>query len=87
VGVAEHAQGGFLVEQDCFAALEEYLAKTHVFKRDYNTVDADTIDTNVDVENPYSGMQTAIIEMLDNAGRLCRWTTDDDLGECAAALL
>jgi hypothetical protein len=31
-------------------------------------------------------MQTAICEILDEAGRLCRWTTDDDLVECAAAL-
>lgn len=30
VGVAEHAQGGFLVEQGYFTALEEYFAKTHV---------------------------------------------------------
>jgi hypothetical protein len=58
VGVAEHAQGGFLVEQGYFTALEEYFAKTRVFKREYNPVDADAIDTNVDVENPYSGMQT-----------------------------
>jgi hypothetical protein len=86
VGVAEHAQGGFLVEQGYFTALEEYFAKTHVFKREYNTVDADMLDTKVAVENPYSGMQTAIFEMLDDAGRLCRWTTDEDLVECAAAL-
>jgi hypothetical protein len=44
------------------------------------------LDTNVDVENPYSGMQTAIFEMLDDAGRLCRWTTDDELVECTAAI-
>jgi hypothetical protein len=31
VGVAEHAQGGFLVEQGYFTALEEYFGKTHVF--------------------------------------------------------
>jgi len=31
-------------------------------------------------------MQTAIFEMLDDAGRLCRWTTEDDLVECAEAL-
>ena len=86
VGVAEHAQGGFLVEQGYFTAFEEYFAKTHVCKREYDTVDTDTIETNVDVENPYSGMQTAIFEMLDEAGRLCRWTTEEDLLECAAAL-
>jgi len=34
VGVTEHAQGCFLVEQGYFTALEEYFAKTHVFKHD-----------------------------------------------------
>jgi hypothetical protein len=34
VGVAEHAQAAFLVEQSYFTALEEYFAKTHVFKRE-----------------------------------------------------
>ena len=87
VGVAEHAQGDFLVEQGYFTALEEYFTKTHVFNREYNTVDVDDIDTNVDVENPYSGMQTAIFKMLDGVGRLCRWTTEDDLVECTEALV
>ncbi|SEH67030.1 hypothetical protein SAMN05192561_1276 [Halopenitus malekzadehii] len=87
VGVAEHAQGGFLVEQGYFMALEEYFAKTHVFNRKYNKVDADTIDTNVNIDNPYSGMQTAIFEMLDDAGRLCQWTTEDELVECTEALV
>ena len=86
VGVAEHAQGGFLVEQGYFTALEEYFAKTHAFKREYDALDADALDTGVDIENPYSGMQTAIFEMLDDTGRLCRWTTEDDLVECAEAL-
>jgi len=87
VGVTEHAQGCFLVEQGYFTALEEYFAKTHVFKREYNTIDADAIDTNVAVESPYSGMQTAIFEMLNDARRLCRWTTENDLVECAEALV
>ncbi|QLG28676.1 hypothetical protein HUG10_14485 [Halorarum halophilum] len=86
VGVAEHGQGGFLVEQGYFTALETYFAKTHVFKREYDTVDADAIDTAIDIDNPYSGMQTAIFEMLDDAGRLCRWATEDDLVECAEVL-
>lgn len=83
VGVAEHSQGGFLVEQGYFTALEGYFAKTHVFKREYDTLDVDAIDTGIDTDNPYSGMQTAIFEMLDDAGRLCRWSTEDDLVECA----
>ncbi len=82
VGVAEHAQGGFLVEQGYFTAFEEYFAKTHVCQREYDGLDPDDVDTGVDVENPYSGMQTAIFEMLEDHGRLCRWTTEEDLIEC-----
>jgi len=37
----------------------------------------------VDPEDPYSGMQTAVFEMIDDAGRLCRWATEDDLAACA----
>ncbi len=87
VGVAEHAQGGFLVEQGYFTALEEYFTKTHVFKREYDSLDVDSIDTGIDIDNPYSGMQTAIFEMLDDAGRLCQWTSEDELVECAKALV
>ncbi|AKH98742.1 hypothetical protein [Halanaeroarchaeum sulfurireducens] len=86
VGVAEHAQGGFLVEQGYFTALEEYFAKTHVFKREYDTLDLEHVDTGVTSKNPYSGMQTAIFEMLDDAGRLCQWTSEDDLVECVDTL-
>lgn len=86
VGVAEHSQGGFLVEQGYFTALEEYFAKTHVLKREYDGLDPDAVETGVDVGDPYSGMQTAIFEMLDDVGRLCRWTTEDDLIECAESL-
>ena len=82
VGVAEHSQGGFLVEQGYFTALEEYFVKTHVCKREYSGVDAEDIDTGVDVTNPYSGMQTAIFKLLEEGGRLHRWTTEDDLVEC-----
>ena len=87
VGVAEHAQGGFLVEQGYFTALEEYFTKTHVFKREYDSLDADAVDTGIDIDNPYSGMQTAIFEMLDDAGRLCQWSSEDDLIKCAEALV
>ncbi|MFP8890643.1 hypothetical protein ACLI4U_12820 [Natrialbaceae archaeon A-CW2] len=87
VGVAEHAQGGFLVEQGYFTALEEYFTKTHVFKREYDSLDANSINTSINIDDPYSGMQTAIFEMLDDAGRLCQWTSEDDLVECAEALV
>ncbi|WP_198664692.1 hypothetical protein [Halorubrum sp. 48-1-W] len=56
IGVAEHARGGFLVEQGYFTALETYFAKTHVCKREYDGLDIDDVDTGVDVDNPYSGM-------------------------------
>ena len=45
------------------------------------------INTGIDIDNPYSGMQTAIFEMLDDAGRLCQWTSEDGLVECAEALV
>ncbi|WP_138005485.1 hypothetical protein [Halalkalirubrum salinum] len=86
VGVAEHSQGGFLVEQGYFTALEEYFTKTHVFKREYDPLDLEMVDTGVTSENPYSGMQTVIFEMLDDGGRLCRWVTEDDLVECVDTL-
>jgi len=86
IGVAEHSQGGFLVEQGYFTALEEYFTKTYVFKRDYETLDLEQIDTRVTSENPYSGMQTSIFEMLDDGGRLCEWATEDDLVECVKSV-
>ncbi|WP_440009145.1 hypothetical protein [Halomicrococcus sp. SG-WS-1] len=86
VGVSEHDQGGFLVEQGYFTALEKYFAKTHVLKREYTDVGAEDVDTNVDIENPYSGMQTAIFDMLANADRLYMWQFEDDLLECAEAV-
>ncbi|WP_458190304.1 hypothetical protein [Haladaptatus sp. NG-WS-4] len=86
VGVTEHDRGGFLVEQGYFTALETYFIKTHVFKREYSNLDSEEVDTNVDLEKPYSGMQTAIFDMLNDAGRLCIWQTEADLLECAEAL-
>ncbi|NGM71262.1 hypothetical protein G6M89_20025 [Natronolimnobius sp. AArcel1] len=86
VGIAEHSQGGFLVEQGYFTALEEYFAKTHVFQRDYESLDLDDVNTGVTSENPYSGMQTSIFEMLDEGDRLYRWATEDDLVDCVDML-
>lgn len=86
VGVSEHDRGSFLVEQGYFTALEEYFMKTHVLKREYENVDAEDVDTSVDLENPYSGMQTTIFDMLADVERLCVWQTEDDLIECAEAL-
>ncbi|WP_237561314.1 hypothetical protein [Halostella pelagica] len=86
VGVAEHDGGGFLVEQGLFVADEEYFEKTHVCKREYDGLDATDLDTDADPERPYSGMQTPIFEMLDESGRLHRWTTTDDLAKCVAEI-
>ena len=79
IGISEHDQGGFLVEQGYFTALEKYFRKTHVLKREYTDLTADDVETNANTENPYSGMQTAIFEMLDEAGRLHVWIAEDDL--------
>jgi hypothetical protein len=79
IGISEHDQGGFLVEQGYFTALETYFQKTHVLKREYTDLTSEGVETNANTENPYSGMQTAIFEMLDEAGRLYIWTTEDDL--------
>ncbi len=86
VGVAEHSQGGFLVEQGYFTALDSYFVKTHILKREYDALSQEDVDTAVDVEDPYSGMQTSIFEMLDDGGRLYRWTTEEDLVECVETL-
>ena len=86
IGVTEHDHGGFLIEQGYFTVLEGYFAKTAVLKREYESVDPDEIDTGVDLEKPYSGMQTAIFEMLADAGRLHTWNTEEDLIECVEEL-
>ncbi|WP_226042338.1 hypothetical protein [Natrinema sp. DC36] len=86
VGVTEHDRGGFLVEQGYFTALEQYFAKTYVLKRAYDDLADADIETVVDLEKPYSGMQTAIFDMLADADRLCVWQTEDDLRDCVSTL-
>jgi len=83
VGVVEHDQGGFLIEQGYFTVLEEYFSKTYVLKREYESVSPDEVDTGVNLEYPYSGMQTAIFDMLADVDRLYSWTTEEELIECA----
>ena len=56
--------------------------KTHICRREYDTLDECDVDTGVDIESPYSGMQLGIFEMLEDHGRLYRWTTEGDLVEC-----
>lgn len=79
IGVTEHDQGGFLVEQGYFTALETYFEKTYVLKREYTTLTSEDIETNANINNPYSGMQIAIFEMLNEVGRLYIWETEDEL--------
>lgn len=79
IGVSEHDQGGFLVEQGYFTALEMYFQKTHILKREYTDLTSEDIETNANTNNPYSGMQMAIFEMLDEAGRLYIWENEDEL--------
>ena len=50
-----------------------------MLKREYTDLTPEAVETNANTENPYSGMRTAIFEMLDEAGRLYLWTTEDDL--------
>jgi hypothetical protein len=52
IGISEHDQGGFLVEQGYFTALEKYFRKTHVLKREYADLTADDIETNANSKNP-----------------------------------
>lgn len=87
VGVAEHDRGGFLVEQGYFTALEAYFVKTHVFKREYDELDPAAVDTDVDLDSPFSAMQTAVFEMLAESGRLCRWMTEAELIDCTDAIV
>lgn len=86
VGVVEHDRGGFLVEQGYFTTLREYFEKTHVLRREYEDIMPADVDTDVDLDAPYSGMQTSIFEMLEDAGRLSTWATEDELRECAESL-
>lgn len=86
IGVSEHDQGGFLVEQGYFTAIETYFEKTHVLKREYTDLTTDDIDTNADINDPYSGMQTAIFDMLEDADRLYGWITEADLVDVTSHL-
>lgn len=87
IGIVEHDQGGFLVEQGYFTAIEEYFEKTYILKRDYEPLSADDIETGVTIKKPYSGMQTAIFAMIADAGRLERWSTEEELLEHTESLI
>lgn len=74
VGVVEHDQSGFLVEQGLFVAEESYFRKTHVLRREY------------DDEQPYSWMQESVFALLDEAGRLYAWSDEGSLAETVEAV-
>lgn len=74
VGVAEHDQSGFLVEQGLFVAQSDYFEKTHVLKRIEGSVDS------------YNWMQESVFELLDREGRLCRWNDKRSLVECVRTI-
>lgn len=82
IGVAEHDRGGFLVEQGYFTILKKYFIKTYVLKRDYEDVVPEDVDTDVDLESPFSGMQTDVFDMLEEAGRVCVWSSEGELIDC-----
>lgn len=69
VGVVEHDQSGFLVEQGLFVAEESYFEKTHVLQRTYSD------------EWPYSWMQDSVFELLERDGRLYTWEDEDELSK------
>ncbi|GAA0678480.1 hypothetical protein ACFQDG_14965 [Natronoarchaeum mannanilyticum] len=86
VGVAEHDGGGFLVEQGTVVTEPAYFEKTHFLKREYDGIDAEAIDTDADPDDPYSGMQTPLFELADEAGRLHVWRTESELEDCVEEL-
>jgi len=86
VGVAEHDGGGFLVEQGTVVTEPDYFEKTHFLKREYDGLDAAAIDTDADPSAPYSGMQTPLFELADEAGRLHTWRTESELEACVEEL-
>lgn len=53
-----------------------------MLKRNYEDLDPEDIDTDVDVVSPFSGMQTDVFDMLEEAGRVCVWSSEDELIDC-----
>lgn len=75
VGVAEKDPSDFLVEQGLLVGTVEYFSKSHVLKREYE-----------DETHPFGWMQDGVFELFEQAGRLHRWTTEDDLVESVEEL-
>lgn len=83
VGVAEHDESGFLVEQGMFVTQPAYFTKTYGLKRTY---DEETLEEEFDGREPFSQLQLDIFAMLEREGRLSIWETEDDLVERVGTL-
>jgi hypothetical protein len=84
IGIAEHNESGFLVEQGMFIARSEYFVKTHGLKREY---DEETLEREYNGKEPFSQFQMDIFSMLEREGRLSVWRTDEELVACAEELI
>ncbi len=84
VGVAEHDESGFLVEQGMFVTQPAYFSKTYGLKRAY---DEETLATEFDGNEPFSQLQLDIFAMLDREERLAVWQTEDELTGRARTVL
>jgi hypothetical protein len=75
VGVAEKDPSDFLVEQGLLVGTTEYFEKSHVLKREYE-----------DEDHPFGWMQDGVFELFEDAGRLYRWMTEDELVDATTEL-
>jgi hypothetical protein len=75
VGVAEKDPSDFLVEQGLLVGTTEYFEKSYVLKREYE-----------DEDQPFGWMQDGVFELFEDAGRLYRWTTEDELVDATTEL-
>jgi hypothetical protein len=75
VGVAEKDPSDFMVEQGLLVGTVEYFEKSHILKREYD-----------DEERPFGWMQDGVFDLFEQAGRLHRWETEDDLVDAASQL-
>jgi hypothetical protein len=71
VGVCEHDQGGFLIEQGIISIIDGYADKSHILKRRYSKSRE---------RNMYGWMQTkGVFEMFDFENHLHEWETSSEL--------
>ncbi len=75
VGVAEKDPSDFLVEQGLLVGTTEYFAKSSVLKREYD-----------DEQHPFGWMQDGVFDLLEQAGRLYHWQTEEELTDAVTEL-